>query len=138
MTVSAEPLATHPAVENSDMYRWSSTNTWSRSTVRRSSHSGRSWWAMVATVAWRRATWASRAMVTRSRKRRWTRESTTRRTQVAADDSPRPAAAASSRRRSPSSTPLPSRASHRARSASGSAAASDSRKDATSSPGSCR
>src|SRR5438105_7842077 len=47
----------HPAVLNSDMYMWSSTKTWSRSTDRRSRYSGRSWWAMVATEAWRRATW---------------------------------------------------------------------------------
>ena len=130
--------STQPAVENSDMYRWSSTNTCSRRTVRRSSHSGRSWWAMVATDAWSRATCASRAIVTRSRKRRWTRASTVRSTQVAAADSPRPTAATSSSRRSPSSTPLPSRASHRASRASGRAAASDSRKEATSSPGSWR
>ena len=32
----------HPQVENSDMYMWSSTKTWSRSTASRSRYSGRS------------------------------------------------------------------------------------------------
>ena len=41
----------HPSVENSDMYMWSSTNTWLRSMDRRSRYSGRSWCATVATVA---------------------------------------------------------------------------------------
>ena len=68
--------------------------------------SGRSWCAMVATDACSRATWDSRAMVTRSRKRRWTRVLTVRRNQVAAADSAEAdARRRSSRRRSPSSTP---------------------------------
>jgi len=32
-----------PHVENSDMYMWSSTNTWLRRTESRSRYSGRSW-----------------------------------------------------------------------------------------------
>ena len=38
-------------VENSDMYMWSSTNTWLRSIDSRSRYSGRSWCAIVATDA---------------------------------------------------------------------------------------
>ena len=79
-----------PAVEKTDMYMWSSTKTWSRSTDSRSRSSGRSWWAMVATDACRRATCDSRAMVTLSRKRRWTRVDTVRRNHVAAAESAQP------------------------------------------------
>ena len=75
-------------MEKTDMYMWSSTKTWSRSTARRSRYSGRSWWAIVATDAWSRATWDSSAMVTLSRKRRWTRVLTVRSSQVPAADTP--------------------------------------------------
>ena len=93
----AAPSATpsrriQPQVENSDMYMWSSTNTWLRSTDSRSRYSGRSWCAIVATVAWSCATCASSAIVTPSRKRRCTRSLTTRRNQVAAAETPRPTA----------------------------------------------
>ena len=37
-----------PQVVNSDMYMWSSTKTWLRSTARRSRYSGRSWCSIVA------------------------------------------------------------------------------------------
>ena len=67
-----------PQVENSDMYMWSSTNTWSRSTESRSRYSGRSWCAIVATDACSRATCDSSAIVTWSRKRRCTRVLTDR------------------------------------------------------------
>ncbi len=40
-----------PQVENSDMYMWSRTKTWSRSTASRSRYSGRSWCSIVATDA---------------------------------------------------------------------------------------
>ena len=85
----------HPHVENSDMYMWSSTNTWLRSIASRFEISGRSWCAMVATDACSRATCDSSAMVTRSRKRRCTRPLITRRNHVAAVERPRPTAAAS-------------------------------------------
>ena len=76
----------HPHVENSDMYMWSSTNTWSRSIASRFRYSGRSWCSMVATDACSRATCDSSAMVTRSRNRRWMRSLITRRNQVAVAD----------------------------------------------------
>ncbi len=72
-----------PQVEKSDMYMWSSTNTWLRSTESRSRYSGRSWWAMVAIEACSRATCDSSAIVTLSRKRRCTRVLTVARNQVA-------------------------------------------------------
>ena len=87
-----------PQVENSDMYMWSSTNTWLRSTESRSRYSGRSWCAMVATEACSRATCDSSAIVTLSRKRRCTRVLIVRRNQVAVADTPRPTAAASTSR----------------------------------------
>src|SRR5438552_8413544 len=129
--------STHPAVVNSDMYMWSSTNTWSRSTDRRSRYSGLSWWAMVATEAWRRATWDSRAMVTLSRKRRWTRVLTVRSSQVAVADKPNPTAAASTRPLRWCTRPWPRTASHRASKASGTAATRDRTKAASSRKGSC-
>ena len=116
--------STNPAVENTDMYMWSSTKTWSRSTDRRSSSSGRSWWAIVTTDACRSATWDSRAMVILSRKRRCRRVDTVRRNHVATAETARPMAAIRTRSESPSMTPSPSMASHSARSASGSAASS--------------
>ena len=120
------------------MYMWSSTKTWLRSTESRSRYSGRSWWAMVAIDACRRATCDSSAIVTLSRKRRCTRVLTVARNQVAVADTPRPRAAVTSRRRSPWSTPSPRSFSHSASSASGSAASCDSANAATSSPGSWR
>ena len=78
-----------PAVEKTDMYMWSRTKTWSRSTESRSRYSGRSWWAMVVTEACRRATWDSRPMVTLSRNRRCTRVETVVRNQVDAPAAPR-------------------------------------------------
>ena len=75
------------------MYMWSRTNTWSRSTERRSSSSGRSWWATVTTEACRWATCDSRAIVTLSRNRRWTRVDTVRRNHVATADTHSPKAA---------------------------------------------
>src|SRR6202050_4169425 len=65
-------------------------------------------------------------MVTLSRKRRWTRVLMVRRNQVAAADTPRPIAAPCTRPGLCSRTPLPSSISHKARSASGSAASCDS------------
>src|SRR6185436_9005368 len=93
---------------------------------------------MVATVACSRATCDSSAMVTLSRKRRWTRVPTVRRNQVAAADSPRPTDAVRTRTALFSSTPLPSSISHSARSASGSAASCDSTNAASISRGSWR
>src|SRR5947207_9750257 len=127
-----------PQVENTDMYMWSSTNTWSRSTARRSSSSGRSWWAMVATLACSRATCPSSAIVTLSRNRRCTRVLTVRRNQVAAADPARPKEAPSRSARLPLRTPSPSSLSQTAMSASGRAASNDSRNAAISRPGSCR
>ncbi len=117
-----------PQVENSDMYMWSSTNTWLRRTDSRSRYSGRSWWAIVATEASSRATCDSSAIVTLSRKRRCTRVLTMLRNHVKVDDTPRPSADSSSRRRSPRITPSPRNMSQSARSASGSAASCDSAK----------
>ena len=127
-----------PHVENTDMYMWSRTNTWSRRTASRSSSSGRSWWAIVVTDACRRATWPSSTIVTLSRKRRWTRVPTTRRYQLAVADAARPAAAPSTAPRSCRRTSSPSSLSHTAMRASGSAANRDNRKAASSRPGSCR
>ncbi len=89
----SSPIATprrriQPQVEKTDMYMWSSTNTWLRSTESRSRYSGRSWWAMVAIEACSRATCASSAIVTLSRKRRCTRVLTVVRNQVAVADTP--------------------------------------------------
>src|SRR6185369_3008512 len=92
---------------------------------RRSRYSGRSWCATVATVACSRATWDSSAIVTLSRKRRCTRVLIVRRNHVAAVDTARPIAATCIRPVLCSTTPLPSSASHNARSASGSAASCD-------------
>src|SRR5216683_4832467 len=114
-----------PRVENTDMYMWSSVKTWSRSSDNRSKYSGRSWWAMVATDACNRATCDSRAMVTRSRKRRWTRVPTVRRNHVPAVDNP---SAIAAMRMSPAScwrTPSLSNFSHNASSESGSADSSE-------------
>src|ERR1700733_12202383 len=127
-----------PRVENSDMYMWSSTNTWLRSMDKRSRYSGRSWWETVATVACSRATCDSSAIVTLSRKRRCTRVLRVRRNQVAAVDTPRPMAAPCTMPGRWSRTPLPSSISHKARSASGSAASCDSTNDATIKRGSLR
>jgi hypothetical protein len=129
---------TQPHVENTDMYMWSSTNTWSRSTANRSSSSGRSWCAIVVIDACRRATCPSSAIVTLSRKRRCNRVLTVRSTQVAAAEPASPNEASSSSPRSPRITPSPRYLSQTAISASGSAASSDSTNAATSSPGSCR
>src|SRR5262245_34322736 len=104
----------------------------------RSRYSGRSWCAMVATDACRRATWASSAMVTLSRKRRCTRVLTVRRNQVAAADTPSPIAAARVIPGRCSSTPLPRSMSHSAKRASGSAASCDSTKDTSINRGSWR
>ena len=127
----------HPAVEKTDMYMWSSTKIWSRSTDSRSRCSGRSWWAMVLTEAWRRATWDSRAMVTRSRKRRCTRADTVVRNQVATAATPRSSRTVRMRPASPSSTALASTAKPSASIASGSAASRASPKATLISAGSC-
>src|SRR5688572_10114610 len=92
---------------------------------------------MVETEACRRATCPSSAMVTLSRKRRWTRVLTVRRNQVSAADAARPNEASNICPRSALSTPSPSIASHTAIRASGSAATRASTNAATSSPGSC-
>ena len=126
-----------PRVENTDMYMWSSTKTWSRSTDRRSSSSGRSWWAMVTTDACRCATCDSSAIVTLSRNRRWIRVDTVRRNHVATADTQRPKAARRTSASSPSTTPSPSSASQSARSASGSAASSADTRANAMSRGSC-
>ena len=125
-------------VEKTDMYMWSSTNTWSRSMERRSRYSGLSWWAIVAVDACRRATWDSRAIVTLSRKRRWTRVLSVPRIQVATADRPRPTAAVSSRLRSPADKPSPRSFSQSAIRASGIAASWESAKERTIIPGSWR
>src|SRR5271156_6512231 len=128
----------HPRVENTDTYMWSSTKTWLRSMDKRSRYSGRSWCATVATVACRCATWDSSAMVTLSRKRRCTRVLTVRRNQVAAVDTPRPIAAPCITPVRCSRKPLPSSASHKASSATGSAASCDKTNDTTIRRGSWR
>ncbi len=126
-----------PQVENTDMYRWSSTKIWSRSTASRSRYSGRSWWATVTTRAWSPATWPSSAIVTLSRNRRCNRVETTRNSQVSMAEAPSPIAATITRRSSSFTAPLPSSASQRAISASGSAARRFSTNAVTSSRGSC-
>src|SRR5215471_7092324 len=93
---------------------------------------------MVAMDACSFATWASRAIVTLTRNRRCTRVLTVRRIHVAAADMPSPIAAPSTSLERCSSTPLPSSISHKARSASGSAASCDSTSDANIIRGSCR
>src|SRR6516165_2797001 len=104
---------------------------------KRSRYSGRSWCSMVAMDACSFATWASKAIVTLSRNRRCTRVLTVRRNHVAAD-MPIPIAAPSTSPEWCSNTPLPSSISHKARSASGSAASWDSTSDANIIRGSCR
>src|SRR5690606_3288644 len=89
-------------------------------------------------VAWSSATWDSRAMVTRSRKRRVTRSLTTRSVQVSTADAASPKVATSTRVRSPSTTPSARSMNHTASSASGSAASSVIVTEATSSHGSAR
>src|SRR6202167_5859886 len=128
----------HPSVENTDTYMWSRTKTWLRNMDRRSRYSGRSWWATVATVACSRATWASSAMVTLSRKRRCTRVLTVFKNQVAAVDTPRPIAAPCISPIRCSRKPLPSNASHKPSRASGSAASCDKTNDTTIRRGSWR
>ena len=123
-TVTASRSA-QPHVVNNDMYMWSSTNTWVRSTERRSRYSGRSWCSTVATDAWSFATCDSRAIVRRSRNLRCTRSLDTRRNQVAAADTPRPIAAVITSPRRPVDSPSAKYLNHSARSASGSAASSD-------------
>src|SRR5437879_1242677 len=81
---------------------------------------------MVATEACSSATWDSSAIVTLSRNWRCTRVLTVRRNHVPAVDTPRPTAAACNMPGRCSRTPLPSSISHKARSASGSAASCDS------------
>src|SRR5215831_9256504 len=105
---------------------------------KRSRYSGRSWCSMVAMDACRFATWASRAIVTLSRNRRCTRVLTVRRNHVAAADTPSPIAAPWTNSVLCSKTPLLSSISHKARSASGSAASCESTNEANISPGSCR
>src|SRR3990172_57941 len=105
---------------------------------RRSRNSGRSWCAMVATEAWRRATCDSSAIVTLSRKRRCTRVLTVPRNHVAVAETPRPIADATISVAFPSSTPLPSSISHRASNASGSTASCDNTNAASISRGSWR
>src|SRR5437016_2177808 len=92
---------------------------------------------MVAIDASSRATWASSAIVTLSRKRRCTRVLTVRRNHVAVADTPRPIAAAYSSLGLCSRTPCPSSLSHSASSASGSAERIASTNAASISPGSC-
>src|SRR5215472_9759776 len=93
---------------------------------------------MVAIDACSLATWDSSAMVTLSRNRRCTRVLTVRRNHVAAADMPSAIAPPSTSPDRCSSTPLPSSISHKARSASGSAASWDSTSDANIIRGSCR
>ena len=114
--------STQPQVENSDMYMWSSTNTWSRSIASRSRYSGRSWCSIVATEACKLATCDSSAIVTRSRKRRCTRVRPARRNQVAAAQAPRPSAARSRSRAGRAARRRRAASSSSATSASGSAA----------------
>jgi hypothetical protein len=120
-----------PQVENSDMYMWSSTKIWLRSTESRSRCSGFSWCAIVAISACSRATCASSAIVTLSRKRRCTRVLSVARNQVKVADTPSPRADSSSRRRSLEITPSPRNLIHSGSSASGSAASCDSPKAAS-------
>src|SRR5882672_10176546 len=93
---------------------------------------------MVATEAWSRATCDSSAIVTLSRKRRCTRVLIVRRNHVAAADTARPTAATRTSPGEWSITPFPRSMSHRASSASGSAASWDSTNAASISRGSWR
>src|SRR5579862_1271610 len=93
---------------------------------------------MVSTDACNCATCASSAMVTLSRKRRCTRVLMVRRNHVAAVDTPNPMAATCTRPSRWLMTPRPNNISHRARSASGSAASCESTSDAIIKRGSWR
>src|SRR5215210_7017824 len=93
---------------------------------------------MVATDACSRATWASSAIVTLSRKRRCTRTLTVRSNHVAVAEIPSASAAMRTILPSCPSTPLPSSASHQAINASGSAASNASTNAASMRPGSWR
>src|ERR1700675_2360658 len=93
---------------------------------------------MVATEACSRATCDSSAMVTLSRKRRCRRVLTVRRNHVAAVDTPSPIAAPCTMPVLCSRTPLPSSISHKASSASGSAASCESTNATTIKRGSWR
>lgn len=129
--------STQPAVVKTDMYRWSRTKTWLRSTDSRSSSSGRSWWAMVTTEACRWATWDSRAMVIRSRNRRWTRVDTVMRNQVATPAAPSSRIVTRTVPSSPARRASASTAKPTASIASGTAASSARPKATTISAGSC-
>ena len=135
-TVTAS-RSSQPAVEKTDMYMWSSTKIWLRSTDSRSSRSGRSWWAMVVTPACSRATCDLSAIDTLSRNRRCTRVLTVFSSQVAVADRPRPRPATTRRLRSWCCTPELRSCSHSAISASGSAASTVRPKATPSSRGSC-
>src|SRR5450755_48173 len=93
---------------------------------------------MVATEACRRATCDSRAIVTRSRKRRCTRVLMVRRNHVAAAEMPRAIAAPRSNTMLFWRTPSPRSLSHRASSESGSAASIDRPNAQNMRLGSCR
>ena len=113
-----------PAVENTDMYMWSSVKICSRSTDSRSRYSGRSWCAIVEILACSRATCDSRAIVTLSRKRRCTLVDTVCSSQVPTAETASATTAKRSRPALCSSSPLPSSSNQTASSASGSAATS--------------
>src|SRR5215469_5424098 len=110
-----------PPVENTDMYMWSRVKTCSRSTDSRSRYSGRSWCAIVEIEAWSRATCASSAIVTLSRKRRCTLVETVCSSQVATAETASAMTAKRSRPAFCSIRPSPSSLSQTASSASGSA-----------------
>src|SRR5579871_140673 len=93
---------------------------------------------MVATDAWSRATCASSAIVTLSRKRRWTRVLKVRKNQVAAVDPPSATAAVPTSTRLPPRMPSLRSLNHKASSASGSAAARARKNEARIMPGSWR
>src|SRR5215210_5113274 len=93
---------------------------------------------MVATDACSRATWASSAIVTLSRKRRCTRTLTVRSNHVAVAEIPSASAAMRTILPSCPSTPLPSSASHQAINASGNAASNTRTNAASMRPGSWR
>ena len=79
--------STQPQVVKSDMYMWSSTNTWLRSTARRSRYSGRSWCSMRRDAGLQLRHVRLERDRHRSRKWRWVRSLTRRRNQVATAES---------------------------------------------------
>ncbi len=114
--------STQPHVEKTDMYMWSSTKIWWRSTESRSRWSRRSWCSMLQTPACSPATCVSSAMVTLSRNRRVTRLDTIDSSHVSTTAAAIASAARSTVRAFPATAPSARNFRQRAIRASGTAA----------------